>query len=296
MNSTKTILLCAALSASVAFPTSCAHLQPEGTRPPCLAEKCDMLHNRENIAEIETGERAMRKASNAMPFGKPCPDAPANPGYLGPSVHGDLYVGETKADAVFNAEERKRDSETPLRRNSLFLRRTSQEGTEEWREVLTTGSEWRLPDDATDWERQNERDLKECFDVMMAHGSSDGRALWLVCNPHTCTYFLVCRYDIRDGILRILCDGDSAAAIDGLFNISWFATAAGNGNPAESPPETCMFFWRTIQGQEVDLLEKSAGGLKSYMEPYRQRIVDALLSRTLESKGAVLLAVSACFC
>ena len=121
-----------------------------------------------------------------------------------------LFAGETEADAVFNAAARKADSECPEVRNSLFLRQQTKEGTNVWRLVMTSGGGWKDADGMSEWCTDRAGDVRTCFFVVKARISADGRGIWLVCDPHTSTYFLVCRYNFDDSSFRVLCDGDMA--------------------------------------------------------------------------------------
>lgn len=121
-----------------------------------------------------------------------------------------LFAGETEADAVSNVAARKADSECPEVRNSLFLRQQTKEGTNVWRLVMTSGGGWKDADGMSEWCRDCASGLRSCFFVMKARMSADGRGIWLVCDPHTSTYFLVCRYNFDDNTFRVFCDGDTA--------------------------------------------------------------------------------------
>ena len=121
-----------------------------------------------------------------------------------------LFAGETESDAVFNAAARKADSECPEIRNSLFLRQKTREGTNVWHLVLTSGGGWKDAVGVSEWCKDRAGDVRSCFFVMKAHMSADSRGIWLVCDPHTSTYFLVCRYNFDDNTFRVLCDGDTA--------------------------------------------------------------------------------------
>ena len=120
-----------------------------------------------------------------------------------------LFAGETEADAVFNVAARKADSECPEVRNSLFLRQRTKEGTNVWRLVMTSEGGWKDADGVSEWCKDRANDVRSCFFVMKARMSADGRGIWLVCDPHTSTYFLVCRYNFDGNSFRVLCDGDT---------------------------------------------------------------------------------------
>ena len=116
-----------------------------------------------------------------------------------------LVAGETAADTAANQSDQEHDF-----RNSLFLKRRRVDGTAEWRLLLTTGSDWREAAGMDEWCSDRTRDVKSCFYVFKANFSSDGRHLWLVCNPHTYTYSVVCSYDVYEHTFRVLIDGDTA--------------------------------------------------------------------------------------
>ncbi len=96
-----------------------------------------------------------------------------------------------------------------LFRNSLFLRHRNEDGTDEWHLLLTTDGNWLTADTGSDWSTYWATELKKCFCVSKARFSSDDCHLWLICDPHTYTYFLVCSYDLLSSTLRVLADGDS---------------------------------------------------------------------------------------
>ena len=121
-----------------------------------------------------------------------------------------LFAGETEADAARNAAARKADSECPEIRNSLFLRQKTKEGADVWRLVMTSEGGWKDADGMSEWCTDRAGDIRTCFFVVKARISADGRGIWLVCDPHTSTYFLVCRYNFDDSSFRVLCDGDMA--------------------------------------------------------------------------------------
>lgn len=119
-----------------------------------------------------------------------------------------LYSGKTAEDAAFVAAELERDPETPLWRNSLFLRRPAADGGHEWRVILTSGTTWKTPEGEDSWPVQNPMyDLKMCLHVLDAKFSSDPRHIWLELDPHTYTWFAICSYDLQDNVLDVLCGG-----------------------------------------------------------------------------------------
>jgi len=140
--------------------------------------------------------------------GLSCESAPSNAELLCESGEFALFSGETDEDSAYN-KAREPESLDPCR-NSLFLRQRKADGTEEWRVLLTTGSNWREAAGVDEWSSCRARDVKNCFYVYKASFSSDGRHLWLVCNPHTYTYSVVCSYDVYSQTFRVLIDGDTA--------------------------------------------------------------------------------------
>lgn len=137
--------------------------------------------------------------------GLPCVAAPDNAELLDEAGELALFAGETAEDAAFNnseAEHRKR--------NSLFLGRRKADGTAEWRLVLTTGADWREAAGAGKWGSDRAKEMKNCFYICKARFASDGRHLWIVCDPQNYAYFLVCSYDVCNREFRALIDGDTA--------------------------------------------------------------------------------------
>ena len=143
-------------------------------------------------------------------LGSSCEVEPKNAELLHDAGDRALFAGETEADVAYNAAARKADSECPEVRNSLFLRQQTKEGTNVWRLVMTSGGGWKDADGMSEWCTDRAGDIRTCFFVVKARISADGRGIWLVCDPHTSTYFLVCRYNFDDSSFRVLCDGDTA--------------------------------------------------------------------------------------
>ena len=141
--------------------------------------------------------------------GLPCEVEPKAPELLYEVGDLALFAGETESDAARNAAARKADSECPEIRNSLFLRQRTKEGSNVWRLVMTSGGGWKDADGMSEWCRDCASGVRSCFFVMKARMLADGRGIWLVCDPHTSTYFLVCRYNFDDNTFRVICDGDT---------------------------------------------------------------------------------------
>ena len=75
---------------------------------------------------------------------------------------------------------------------------------------MTTGADLRIATAKDERCAAQGQMLKECLEVLSASFSPDGRHLWLVCNPHTFTFTVVCSYDMASGMLCPVTDGDTA--------------------------------------------------------------------------------------
>ena len=115
-----------------------------------------------------------------------------------------LFVGETESDVAFNAKSRDES------RNSLFLRRRTKDGTDEWRLLLTSLGDWKAAEGMERFGRNWTEDVYRCLDIRRANLSKDGRSIWLVCDSHNSLFSLVCRCDLREKAFWVLTDGDSA--------------------------------------------------------------------------------------
>ena len=135
----------------------------------------------------------------------PCVAAPGNAELLDEFGELALFAGETAEDAAFNNSEGEH-----FNRNSLFLGRRKANGTAEWRLVLTTGSDWREAAGADKWDSDRASEMKDCFYICKARFASDGRHLWMVCDPHNYVFSLVCSYDVCTREFRVFIDGDTA--------------------------------------------------------------------------------------
>jgi len=182
MNMTKSILVCITLAAIA----GCGYVQESGaaSSKPSSSDK---------IALLGTPYKTMPKKAELLSESGPLA----------------LFSGETAEDTAFNESMLKNDPETPIFRNSLFLRRRMADGSHQWRLVMTTGSDWREASGMNSWSSERAKDVKMYFYVLKAKFSSDGRHLWMVCDPHTYTYLVICSYDIQDRTLRVLTDGDT---------------------------------------------------------------------------------------
>ena len=140
--------------------------------------------------------------------GSLCAAAPAKAKLLHESGTLALFSGETAEDNAFNeSDTAERDFHS---HNSLFLRRRRPDGKDEWRLLLTTGSDWRAADGMDRWDSSQAREVKGHFEIRKASFASDRRHLWLVCDTHTSLYSVVCSYDAQDNVLKVLIDGETA--------------------------------------------------------------------------------------
>ena len=165
------------------------------------------------------GESAARMPDKwAALTGLPCVAAPDKAELLDESGSLALFAGETAEDSAFKDKEREEHPTFPSFRNSLFLRRRVADGSYEWRLILTTGSDWRIPDGLGRWCSAQTESLKRNFFVRKARFASDGRHLWLVCDTCAYTFAVICSYDVHDRIFRALIDGaDVEDAADGTI-------------------------------------------------------------------------------
>lgn len=152
------------------------------------------------VAVSIAGCRYAPKGSNlVVELGTPYKAEPANAELLYEKGDISLYAGETEKDIASNAEN-------PWEfRNSLFLKRRKADGAAEWRMLLTTGSDCRDAEDGS-----SSSVTKYGFRVLKAGLSHDGRYIWLVCDPHVGTYYLVYAYDVCNNTFRYLTNGDDA--------------------------------------------------------------------------------------
>ena len=147
--------------------------------------------------------------------GLPCVEAPVNAELLDESGALALFSGETAEDSAS-----KNDPSSDYRRNSLFLRQRMANGRYQWRLILTTGSDWRAQDGMGQWCASQTSWIKNCFLVLKARFAADGRHLWLVCVTDSCTFTVVCSYDVYDRKFQALIDGaDVEDARDGTIRV-----------------------------------------------------------------------------
>ena len=170
------------------------------------------------VLAVVAGCKYEREAKSVSPFsdekaallGLLCEAEPGKVELLDESGTLALFAGETPEDSAFNKEEREIHPSLPCLRNSLFLRRRMADGSYQWRFLLTTDSDWRVPDGMGKWCSLHAQGLKDCFFVDKASFASDGRHLWLVCDPQTYTFHVICSYDVYDRTFRVLTDGYTA--------------------------------------------------------------------------------------
>ena len=148
-----------------------------------------------------------------------CGAAPKEPKLLDTSGNFALYSGETAADVASN--KMRYNGDCPYH-NSLFLRRRKADGTNEWRVLLTTGSNWREATGMSEWCSSQSSWLKDHFYIMAAKFGSDRHHLWLVCNTHIPLWNVACSYDVQTDEFRALIDGDTAdEQPDGTILVAW---------------------------------------------------------------------------
>ena len=132
-------------------------------------------------------------------FGTLCESPPANAALLDHSGALALFSGETAEDAAFN-ESIGRDASEPLRkRRSLFFRWRAQDGTDEWRLMLTTGL--KSVDHFFGWDATHELldDVRERFEVDDAALCRDELAWDVVCRTREGSR-VACRLCLYDGL------------------------------------------------------------------------------------------------
>ena len=84
-----------------------------------------------------------------------------------------LFSGETESDVAFNAEQGKEWYRH--HRNSLFVRRRTASGKDEWRLILTSGSDWKEADGMSKWGKMWASSVRSGYSVVKASLSKDGR-------------------------------------------------------------------------------------------------------------------------
>lgn len=145
-----------------------------------------------------------RKWTTITSMGVPYDTEPKNAEVLYEDGDTALYAGETAEDVAHNAKDRWNYH------RSLFLHRRTKSGANEWRLVLTSGSDWKEPEGLDKFGKFWACEPKDNFDVLGASLSRDGRYIWLVSNAHNSVFSLVCRFDMRENTLAVMSDGSSA--------------------------------------------------------------------------------------
>ena len=176
---------------------------------------CELNSKPYDWCQIKVGQKIM--VSPVLPrsseerlasFGTPYEAEPKDAKLL--NEYGDLslFSGEPEADVAFNVAA-KQDGNWNSR-NSLFLRKRTKEGTNAWRLLMTSGGDWKDADGMNKWCKMWADSIRDCFNVIRASLSRDGRYVWMVYNPYIPLYDVVCRFDLRENSLCVLTDGDSA--------------------------------------------------------------------------------------
>ena len=132
-------------------------------------------------------------------FGTLCESPPANAALLDHSGALALFSGETAEDAAFNESIGREASEPPRKRRSLFFRWRAQDGTDEWRLMLTTGL--KSIDLFFGWDTTRELldDVRERFEVDDAALCRDELAWDVVCRTRNGSR-VACRLWLDDGL------------------------------------------------------------------------------------------------
>ncbi len=156
-----------------------------------------------------------------------------------------LFAGETESDIAFNK------SNDWLQRNSLFMRRRMGSGREEWRLVMTAEGEWMLAEGMDEWCNARAEDARWDFRVMEASLSKDRQSVWMVCDPHIGTYYIVCRLDLNKNTFRVLIDGHAAEEQpDGTILVKGKKTYLNDEN-GESLGAAWYDLWMTPDGKVI---------------------------------------------
>lgn len=156
-----------------------------------------------------------------------------------------LFAGKTESDIAFN------NSNDWLQRNSLFMRRRMGSGREEWRLIMTAEGDWKLAEGMGKWCNDRAEDARRDFCVMKARLSKDRQSVWMVCDPHTSTYSIVCRLDLNTNTFRVLMDGDTAEEQpDGTILVKGKKTYLNDEN-GESLGAAWYDLWMTPDGKVI---------------------------------------------
>jgi len=117
-----------------------------------------------------------------------------------------LFAGKTAEDKSCDAKMRQ-DGNGLFARRSLLMRRRMKSGTNEWSVVMTAEGDWKIAEGMDEWCEARAKEARNEFDVVKARLSKDGMSIWMVCNPHTSVYSIVCRFDLVSKTFRVLMDG-----------------------------------------------------------------------------------------
>ena len=144
-------------------------------------------------------------------FGTLCESPPANAALLDQSGALALFSGETAEDAAFNESIGRKAPESPRKRRSLFFRWRAQDGTDEWRLMLTTGL--KSVSSFFDWNTRRELldDVRERFEVDGAALCRDELSWNVVCRTRKGSR-VACRLRLFDGLCFELADGTAKNA------------------------------------------------------------------------------------
>ena len=156
-----------------------------------------------------------------------------------------LFAGKTESDIAFNK------SNDWLQRNSLFMRRCMESGREEWRLIMTAEGDWKLAEGMGKWCNDRAKDARRDFCVMKARLSKDRQSVWMVCDPHIGTYYIVGRLDLNTNTFRVLMDGDTAEEqSDGTILVKGKKTYLNDEN-GESLGAAWYDLWMTPDGKVI---------------------------------------------
>lgn len=193
------------------------------------------------VAIIVCGCRYRRVNLPGMPYAA----APENAELLYKVDDLALFAGKTESDIAFN------NSNDWLQRNSLFMRRRMGSGREEWRLIMTAEGDWKLAEGMGEWCNDRAEDARRDFCVMKARLSKDRQSVWMVCDPHTSTYSIVCRLDLNTNTFRVLMDGDTAEEQpDGTILVKGKKTYLNDEN-GESLGAAWYDLWMTPDGKVI---------------------------------------------
>lgn len=191
------------------YKTSYAHLCALNNKPTCWS----LIKTGQTIIVPEVKPQfSSEQLALLWPV---CQEEPMDARLL--NEYGDqaLFVGDTAADVAHNKAGREGDF-----RNTLFFRRRRKDGTDEWRILLTTGSDWRKAGGMEEWCSSQASDIKKCLNIVDAEFTSDKKYILLICDTGIAFWTVACAYDINDRCLRVFMDGCALSEqSDGTFLI-----------------------------------------------------------------------------